>query len=224
MVTSTMVGTREPEGDTKFVRARLGEALQADGDRHGVAFAPRHRQREHHQRAAAHGWRAPSSRWPVRRGPGPPSRSSVDVLVNTRGWPALAGLDDRDGIDHRIGFDQIVQRVANIERVERERPLGELVGGRSRGQPRRVDEVAVDVVLERPHFQVRHARDHAEHDEPDRGTRAACPARGPEAISPQWGGYAGSSRSALRHRCQCNSRRSSRLSDCNAVAAGRHAV
>ena len=46
-------GEREPEGDAKFVRARLEQTLQPHRDRHGIIPSTRHRQGEHHDGAAA---------------------------------------------------------------------------------------------------------------------------------------------------------------------------
>ncbi len=159
-------GDREAERDAQPVRACLQQTLQTNRDRHGIVRATRHRQDEREHGAAA------IARGRLRRQGPPRQLQDLRAFFRRRAREhaqvaGLVGFDDRDRIDDRIGFHQVVQRISNVERIERRRPLREGVGGRSRSQARRIDKIAIDVPLEQAHFQVRHARGHAEHDERD---------------------------------------------------------
>ena len=160
-------GEGEPEGDAGALLSRLQQALEANRRGHRIALAARHRQRQHHDGVAAivggHLGGDGASRQLEHLGTLFGGGADEDVR------PArLVGLEHRDGVEHRIGFDQVVQGVAKVERVERLTARRQRVGRRLRGQPRRIDQRPVDVPLERANFEIRHARRHAGHDERDK--------------------------------------------------------
>jgi hypothetical protein len=68
--------------------------------------------------------------------------------------------------EHRIGGHQSCN-VTNVPGVERQGSLSDIVRGRLRAQSGRVHQLGFDVLLERAHFEVRHARHDADHDERD---------------------------------------------------------
>ena len=96
----------------------------------------------------------------------------------------VVGFDDRDRIERRIGFDQVVQRIPDVQRVERRRLFGEDVGGRLSAQSRRIHQVAIEVPLERAHFHVGDARDHAEHDQRDEERQPGAQGHVPKPFRP----------------------------------------
>ena len=167
IVTSTMVGRANPRATRKLLRARLEQALEADGDRHGVVLATRHRQARTSPpcRSASLVGACVAMARPASSSTS--ARSSVDVLVKTRGCPASSV--SMTEIASTTGSAAI--RSCSVSRMSSGSSgsgrSASVVGGRSRRQPRRVDQVAVDVVLERAHFEVGHARHHPGHDERD---------------------------------------------------------
>src|SRR5262245_45016492 len=67
----------------------------------------------------------------------------------------LVAVDDRGGVYQRLGGDDIVQHVTNVERLEGPLASGEVVGNGLRAKPRRTNQVVVDGLLKGANLQVR---------------------------------------------------------------------
>ena len=117
-------------------------------------------------------WRARVWRWRVPPDRATSARSSVDVVVKTRGWPvssvSITEIASSTG-SASIRSCSVSRMSSGFERIG---TFCDGVGGRLRAEARRIHQVAVDVPHEGAHLQVRDAGDHTDHDERDEQRQA----------------------------------------------------